>query len=81
MNVMPDYAGTASGGAAVLQTMFGAIFAQVAGSLVTTSAAPLFVTMLAATILALVFATLPTIYRGHQPQGLRAEPAAAGGED
>ena len=81
MNVMPDYAGTASGGAAFLQTMFGAIFAQVAGSLVTTSAAPLFVTMLAATILALVFATLPTIYRGHQPQGLRAEPAAAGGED
>ena len=78
MNVMPRYAGTASGGAAFLQTMMGAIFAQVAGSLVTTSAAPLFVPMLAATIPSLAFATLPALYPGHRPRGRPAAAAVAG---
>jgi len=78
MNVMPEYAGTASGGAAFSQTMMGAVFAQIAGSLVTTSAAPLFVTMLAATFIAFVFAALPTIYAGHQAGGARGLVPAAG---
>ncbi len=70
MNAIPHYAGTASGGAAFLHTMSGAMFAQIAGSLVTTSAAPLFVTMVVAGSLSLVFATLPTIYGGKRRRGL-----------
>lgn len=85
MNAAPHYAGTASGAAAFLQTMIGAACVQIAGSLVTTSAAPLFVTMLAATILSVTFATLPTIYAGrHQTRiagGSAPGSAPAGGED
>ncbi len=63
MNEVPEYSGTASGALASIQTMLGALFAQVAGSLVTDSALPMFVVMVVATGFAAFFATWPTIFR------------------
>ncbi len=67
LNAIPEYAGTASGAAAFLQTMMGAVFAQVVGSLLTDSANPLFAAMLFSSVTGLIFSTLPTLFR-HVPE-------------
>lgn len=74
LNAIPEYAGTASGAAAFLQTMMGAIFAQVVGSLLTDSANPLFAAMVISAVMGLVFSTLPSLFR-HVPPESAAVPA------
>ena len=81
LNTIPEYSGTASGAAAFLQTMMGAIFAQIVGSLLTDSANPLFAAMMFSGITGLIFSTLPTLFR-HVPEAATgttpvSEPSAA----
>ena len=66
LNAVPEYAGTASGAAAFLQTIMGAIFAQVVGSLLTDSANPLFAAMVVSAVIGLAFSILPSLFR-HVP--------------
>jgi DHA1 family bicyclomycin/chloramphenicol resistance-like MFS transporter len=63
LNVIPELAGTASGGAAFLQTMFGAVFLQVVASLTGESAWPLFGAMLTSAVLSLTFGLIPLLLR------------------
>jgi DHA1 family bicyclomycin/chloramphenicol resistance-like MFS transporter len=63
MNVNPQLAGTASGGAAFIQTMLSALFAQVTASLIDDSGAALFIAMAVSAILALGFGAIPYILR------------------
>ncbi len=79
LNVMPHYAGTASGAAAFIQTMMGAVFAQVSGSRVGGGAMPLFVTMLVATGIGFFFSTWPTLFRDRTPAAF--VPHEAAGKD
>lgn len=67
LNAIPEIAGTASAAAAFLQTMVGAVVAQIVGLLVTDSATPLFVSIALTSVFALGFAILPTIFRTHEP--------------
>ncbi len=76
LNIIPQYAGTASGAAAFMQTMLGAIVAQIVGSILSDSANPLFGAILFTALIALVFATLPSIFR-HRPVVGEAAPATA----
>lgn len=69
LNAIPEISGTASGAAAFLQTMMGAVVAQIVGSLVTDSPTPLFVSIVFTSAFALCFATLPTIFRIRTPEG------------
>ena len=59
LNVMPELAGTASGAAAFIQTIFGAIFAQAVASIIDPSGAALFVAMLIGVSAALFFGSIP----------------------
>ena len=79
LNAIPEIAGTASAAAAFVQTMMGAVVAQVVGLLVTNSAAPLFVSIALTSVFALGFAILPTIYRTSDPGGT-AVPAPTTGQ-
>lgn len=63
LNAIPEIAGTASAAAAFLQTMMGAVVAQIVGLLVTDSATPLFVSIALTSVFALGFAILPMVYR------------------
>ena len=76
LNAIPRYAGTASGAAAFLQTMMGAIVAQIVGSLLSDSANPLFGAILITAFIALAFATIPSIFR-HSPPADEPEGATA----
>jgi len=68
LNVIPELAGTASGGAAFLQTLSGAIFIQIAAILTSDSGWPLFAAMLTASTLSFVFGMIPFLLRGRQPR-------------
>ena len=59
LNVMPELSGTASGAAAFIQTIFGAIFAQAVASIIEPSGAALFVAMLIGVSAALLFGSIP----------------------
>ena len=74
LNVMPELAGTASGAAAFIQTIFGAIFAQVVASIIDPSGAALFVAMLIGVSAALLFGSIPLILK------MRAARLAVGDE-
>ncbi len=74
LNVIPELAGTASGLAAFVQTIFGAICAQTVASLIDPSGTALFVTMLLAVSLSFVCGLIPLTIK------LRADRAAAAGE-
>lgn len=63
LNVIPELAGTASGAAAFVQTIFGAIFAQVVASIIDPSGTALFATMLFAVGMALLFGSIPLILK------------------
>ncbi|MEK9944508.1 MAG: Bcr/CflA family efflux MFS transporter [Alphaproteobacteria bacterium] len=63
LNVLPKLAGTASGAAAFIQTIFGAIFAQVVASIIDPNGAALFATMLFAVGMALLFGSIPLILK------------------
>jgi DHA1 family bicyclomycin/chloramphenicol resistance-like MFS transporter len=59
LNVLPELAGTASGAAAFIQTIFGAIFAQSVASIIDPSGTALFVAMLIGVSAALLFGSVP----------------------
>lgn len=59
MNVNPELAGTASGGAAFIQTMFSALFVQATASLIDESGAALFLAVAISAVLALGFGAVP----------------------
>jgi len=63
LNVLPKLAGTASGAAAFIQTIFGAIFAQIVASIIDPNGAALFATMLFAVGMALLFGSIPLILK------------------
>jgi len=63
LNVLPELAGTASGAAAFIQTIFGAIFAQVVASIIDPNGAALFATMLFAVGMALLFGSIPLMLK------------------
>jgi DHA1 family bicyclomycin/chloramphenicol resistance-like MFS transporter len=63
LNVIPELAGTASGAAAFVQTIFGAIFAQVVATIIDPSGTALFATMLFAVAMALLFGSIPLILK------------------
>jgi MFS transporter, DHA1 family, multidrug resistance protein len=63
LNVLPELAGTASGAAAFIQTIFGAIFAQVVASIIDPSGAALFVAMLIGVSAALMFGSIPLLLK------------------
>ncbi|NQV81381.1 MAG: multidrug effflux MFS transporter [Alphaproteobacteria bacterium] len=59
LNVIPELAGTASGAAAFVQTIFGAAFAQVVAMIIDPSGTALFAAMLFAMITALICGSIP----------------------
>jgi len=63
LNVLPELAGTASGAAAFIQTIFGAIFAQVVASIIDPNGAALFATMSFAVGMALLFGSIPLMLK------------------
>lgn len=63
LNVLPELAGTASGAAAFIQTIFGAIFAQVVASIIDPNGAALFAAMLFAVGMALLFGSIPLMLK------------------
>ena len=63
LNVLPKLAGTASGAAAFIQTIFGAIFAQIVASIIDPNGAALFATMLFAVGMALLFGSIPLMLK------------------
>jgi len=73
LNVIPELAGTASGLAAFVQTIFGAICAQTVASIIDPTGVALFVTMLLAVSLSLACGFVPLLHK------LRDERRGAGG--
>ena len=65
LNVNPELAGTASGGAAFVQTMIGAMFAQTVASATGDTGLPLFIATLFAACGALVFGVIPFLVQRH----------------
>ena len=63
MNVIPELAGTASGGAAFTQTLSSAIFAQVTASFIDDSGGALFIAVAVSAVLALAAGSVPYFIR------------------